>query len=186
MLTIKIKAVEDLYDEKNNVFYSIPETTLLLEHSLISISLWESKWKKPFMKKEQKTPEETLDYIRCMTVTKNVDPIVYYGITQNDIDKVAAYIDDPMTATTFKEPKKRPTGKGPNTTKVTTSEEIYYQMAQLNIPFTCEKWHFNRLLTLLRIASIKSQPSKKMSKNDIYNSNRSLNEARRAALHTKG
>lgn len=187
MLTIHIKEVKELFDEKNNRFYSIPETTLLLEHSLISVSIWEAKWKKPFLSDNEKTLEETLDYIRCMTVTKNVDPIVYYGLTKSDLDTIKNYMEDPMTATTFSEVKKVGTGgKKIKSKKITTSEEIYFQMAQLQIPFSCEKWHLNRLLVLLKIGKIKSQPPKKMSKSDIYSNNRSLNDARRKALHTTG
>lgn len=187
MLTIHINEVKELYDESNNRFYSIPETTLLLEHSLISISLWESKWKKPFFSDSQKTVEETLDYIRCMTVTKNVDPVVYYGLSQSDIDAITKYMEDPMTATTFSNGKgNKVNGKQYGKKKITTSEEIYFQMAQLQIPFSCEKWHINRLFVLLKIGAIKSQPAKKMGKSEIYSRNKSLNDARRRALHTSG
>lgn len=188
MLEIHIDKIDEMYDEENNRFYSVPEMTLLLEHSLLSVSAWEAKWKKPFLTNEQKTVEETRDYIRCMTVTKNVNPAVYYALSDENLDKIKDYMNDPMTATTFSKPKedaaKSTTSRNKN--KITTTEEIYYQMSQYNIPFACEKWHLNRLMTLLKIASIKNQPAKKMSKSDIYSSNRELNNARRKALGTKG
>lgn len=188
MLEIHIDKIDEMYDEANNRFYSVPEMTILLEHSLLSVSAWEAKWKKPFLTDEQKTIEETIDYIRCMTVTKNVNPVIYYALSAENLEKIKDYIDDPMTATTFSKPKKESVQNAMNRNKkkVTTTEEIYYQMSQYNIPFACEKWHLNRLMTLLKIASIKNQPPKKMSKSDIYSSNRELNNARRKALGTKG
>lgn len=187
MLTVKIPEIPEmeLYDSSRNLFVTLPrvkEQTLILEHSLISISLWESHWKTPFLKNEQKTDEQTLDYIRCMTINKNVDPNVYKRLPASIIRQIQRYIDDPMTATTFREEGE--TKK--NSKKIITSEEIYWEMIALNIPSEYEKWHLNRLLTLIKICAIKSQPQKKMSKREIFERNKALNEARRKALNSNG
>lgn len=179
MLTIYIPENE-LYNDDTGEFITIHPKTLQMEHSLISISKWESKWKKPFMDGKQKTNAETLDYYRCMTITQNVDPVVYLGITPDINEKILAYINDPMTATTINR-KGRKGGR-----EIITSELVYYWMTSLNIPFECERWHLNRLLTLIEIASIKNQPSKKMSQKEIMNQNRSLNAARKARLGSTG
>ena len=179
MLEITIPEVEQ-WDEVNQEFITSKEQVLRLEHSLVSLSKWESKWNKPFLAKEKKTIDETIDYIRCMTITQNIDPSVYNGLTPELIEKVTKYIDAPMTATTFTNNK----GKANN--EVVTSELIYYWMVALNIPKECEKWHLNRLMTLIRICNIKNQPAKKMSKREIMQRNSALNAARRAKLNSKG
>lgn len=180
MLEITIPATE-LYDEKNQEFINVKEQTLRLEHSLVSLAKWESKWNKPFLSKVPKTAEETIDYIKCMTLTQNVDPIVYTFISNENIMKINNYIDSPMTATTFTED---PNSK-PNREQI-TAELIYYWMIALEIPFECQKWHLNRLLTLVRICNIKNQPAKKMSKQDVMARNAALNAARRKQLNSKG
>jgi hypothetical protein len=179
MLRITIPSIE-LFDEKNNEFLEIKQTDLQLEHSLVSLSKWESKWKKPFLSKETRTIEETIDYIRCMTITQNVDPLVYRAITPDIIDQINRYISDPMTATTIREDKR------PFNRDIITAEIIYYWMITLNIPFECQKWHLNRLLTLINVCSIKNSPQKKMSKREIMSRNASLNAARKRALSTRG
>ena len=179
MIEIIVPARE-FFDEQKNEFVYSHETKLALEHSLISLSKWESKWKKPFLSSE-KTTAETIDYIRCMTLTQNVDPNVYTSMSKENIDSVVKYIEDPMTATTIKNQK----GRGPRG-EIVTAEIIYYWMVTLNIPFECQKWHLNKLLTLVEVCSIKNQPQKKMSKNEILRQNRELNAARRAKLNTKG
>lgn len=180
MLQVKIKGRE-LFDESKNEFVEVKDQTLQLEHSLVSISKWESKWHKPFLSKDPKTMEESLDYIRCMTINKNVDPLVYqYCIDKKTLDEINTYIDDPSTATWFNDKDQH------KSKEIITSEVIYYSMTALNIPFECEKWHLNRLLTLIRVCSIKSQPQKKMSKRDVMNRNRSLNAMRRARSGSKG
>lgn len=179
MLEIIVPAREFFDEEKNEFVYS-HETKLTMEHSLISLSKWESKWKKPFLSSE-KTVAETIDYVRCMTLTQNVDPNIYTSMSQENIDAVVKYIEDPMTATTIKNRK----GRGPRG-EIVTAEIIYYWMVTLNIPFECQKWHLNKLLTLVEVCSIKNQPQKKMSKNEILRQNRELNAARRAKLNTKG
>lgn len=185
MLQITIPAaVSEEFDDSNNEFvYKTvsKEQTLQLEHSLVSLSKWESKWCKPFLTKGEKTREEVLDYVRCMTLTKNVDPNVYYHLTNENITEIMNYIDAPMTATTFVD---RDKGKGSN--EQTTAELIYYWMIALNIPFECQKWHLNRLLTLIRVCNVKNQPPKKMSRREILSRNHALNEARRKQLNTRG
>ena len=152
-----------------------------LEHSLLSISKWESKWKKPFISKEQKTQEEALDYIRCMTITPNVDPHLYRYIPADIFKQIEAYIDDPMTATWINSNEK----KRPNN-QIITSELIYYWMVSYRIPMECEKWHLNRLLMLIQVCDEKNKPEKKMSRREILSRNSALNAARRAKLHSKG
>ena len=180
MLQITIPSVEE-YDEVNNEFTVSKECVLQLEHSLVSLSKWESKWHKPFLIKGDKTNEESIDYIRCMTVTQNVSPEVYDHITQVIINEVVAYIEAPMTATTFSQNDKNIVNR-----EVITAEIIYYWMVALNIPFECQKWHLNRLLTLINVCNIKNQPPKKMSKAEMFSRNRALNEARRRTLNTPG
>lgn len=186
MLPITIPEVEmmELWDSKNEIFvYSKPHKaqTLQLEHSLVSLSEWESKWHKPFLDKSEKTTEETLDYIRCMTLTPNVDPDVYKHLTSENFKQINDYIENPMTATTFREDR----ASSVNREKI-TSELIYYWMVTLNIPFECENWHLNRLLTLIRVCNVKNQPPKKMSKREIMSRNAALNAARRKQLNSRG
>ena len=180
MLRITIPAVEQ-WDEAKQEFIYTKEQTLSLEHSLVSISKWESKWCKPFLTKQEKTFEETLDYIKCMTLTQNVDPEVYNYLTNENIKEINEYIGAPMTATYFSDEKTSKTSR-----EQVTAELIYYWMIALNIPFECQKWHLNRLLTLIKVCNIKNQPPKKRSKKDIMSRNAALNAARRKQLNTKG
>lgn len=179
MLTITVPARE-MFDDKTQQFITTKEQTLQLEHSLVSLSKWESKWNKPFLSKDEKTKEETMDYIRCMTVTQNVKPMTYNYLSKSNIDDIHNYIDAPMTATTFNN-----TQKG-NSREIITSELIYYWMISFNIPMECQKWHLNRLLTLIRVCNVKNTPAKKMSKRDLASQYASLNAARRNKLNTKG
>lgn len=180
MLEITIPATE-MWDERNEEFITTKEQTLRLEHSLVSLSKWESKWCKPFLSKTNKTDEEIIDYVKCMTLTQNVHDEVYRCLTDDNIRKIYEYIDAPMTATWFHEEKTKGISR-----EQTTSELIYYWMIALNIPFECQKWHLNRLLTLIRVCNIKNQSPKKMSKRDIMSRNAALNAARRNQLNTKG
>lgn len=180
MLRLTIPQME-YFDDDSQTFITIKEQSLQLEHSLVSLSKWESKWKKPFLSKDEKTIEETRDYIRCMTITQNVDPAVYIGLTNKHIKQVNEYIDDSMTATWFNEENKKGGVK-----KIITAEVIYYWMISLNIPFECQKWHLNRLLTLIRVCNAENTPPKKMSKKDLISRNRALNAARKKNLQTKG
>ena len=181
MLQITIPSRE-LWDESTNEFVITKEQILQLEHSLISISKWESKWQKAFLTKQEQTHEETIDYIKCMTLNQNVDPNVYNYLTNDNIRQINAYIDSPMTATYFSEEKGGRGGRG----EQITSELIYYWMIALQIPFECQKWHLNRLLTLVRVCNIKNQPPKKRSRREIMSRNAALNAARRKQLNTKG
>ena len=179
MLTITIPA-KDLFNESTSEFISVKETILDLEHSLISISKWEQKFHKPFLSREAKTHEEIIHYIKCMTINKNVDPNVYYALTKKNIDEIKAYIDDPMTAT-------RITSSKANVSReIITSEIIYFWMIEHDIPHQFERWHINRLLTLIRVCNEKSKSTNKMSKKDIMNQNRTLNEQRRKMCHSTG
>ena len=179
MLEITIPG-QELWDEDKQEFINTKETTLRLEHSLISLSKWESKWHKPFLKEnDTKTVEETIDYIRCMTLTQNVDPEIYNYITNGIIQQVTEYLEDSMTATWFTDDKK----KGH---EIITAEIIYYQMIALNIPFECQKWHLNRLLTLIKVCVLKNTPEKKLSAKEQAKQRSALNAARRKALKSKG
>ena len=179
MLQITIPGVE-LWDSKNEEFIYGKKQTLCLEHSLVSISKWESKWCKPFLIKEAKTKEEIIDYVRCMTITQNVDPNVYNRLTSKNLTDITKYIDAPMTATTFHN------HSSSQNKEIITSELIYYWMVSFNIPMECQKWHINRLLTLIRICNIKNSPSKKMSKREISSQYASLNAERKKRLNSKG
>lgn len=180
MLRLTIPSI-DLYDEENEQFIVTKEQTIQLEHSLLSLSKWESKWHKPFLGKEEKTNEELIDYVRCMMITQNVSPLIYSMLGPNEIQKINAYIDDPMTATWFSNRDNKKTSSD-----VITAEIIYYWMISLQIPFECEKWHLNRLLTLIRVCNEKNTPKQKMSKRDLLNSNRVRNAERKRRLNSRG
>lgn len=182
MLQVTIPSVE-LYDEINNEFVVIEGRTLMLEHSLVSLSKWESRWCKPFLSKEQMTEEESIDYIRCMTITQNVPPEVYTYIPNSIVQEVSEYIAKPMTATWFSEESKR--GRK-NNSKQVTAELIYHWMFALNIPVKFEKWHLNRLLTLIRVCDLENNPPKNKSRRSILSENAALNMARRQRLKSKG
>lgn len=182
MLQICIPASEEAWDERTEEFVTSPAVTLSLEHSLISISKWEAKWHKPFLGKKQPTGEELMDYIKCMTITPNVKDEVYDRLTNENIDTIIKYLNDPMTGTTIHEHGSGRRGGS----EIVTSELIYYWMVALEIPFECQKWHINRLMTLIRICGIKNQPDKKMSKRSIMQQNSALNAARRNKLHSRG
>lgn len=180
MLQIVIPGGEQFDEEKMEFINLGRDTVLQLEHSLVSLSKWESKWQKPFLS-SSKTKEETLDYIRCMTLTQNVKSEVYSRLTIQNLNEINDYINSPMTATTFYDER---TGK--KNKEIITSELVYYWMIALQIPFECQKWHLNRLLTLIHVCNIKNQPPKKMSKKEIMSRNAALNEARRKQLNSKG
>jgi len=180
MLTITIPSRE-LYNDQTGEFITTKKQTLQLGHSLVSLSKWESKWCKPFLSKEAKTLEETIDYIKCMTITQNVDPDVYNYLSKANVEAINNYIEAPMTATTFRENINN--GRGG---EITTSELIYYWMISFNIPMECQKWHLNRLLTLIRVCNVKNAPAKKMGKRDIASQYAAVNAARRKQLNSKG
>lgn len=180
MLQITLEPVE-IYNDSTGEFSMTKRQDLQLEHSLISLTKWESKWLKPFLSKVEKTREESIDYIRFMTINQNVDPMVYNFMSSDVILTVNKYIELPMTATTFTK-----TNNAGINREVITAEIIYYWMISFNIPFECQKWHLNRLLTLINVCNIKNQPAKKMSTREVMARNRALNEARRARLNTPG
>ena len=181
MLQITVTLEPEKWDAEKDEFIPPKTQTLQLEHSLVSISKWESKWCKSFLSTPEKSVEETIDYIKCMTITQNVKPIVYEMLSQENIDQINEYIVSPMTATAFSDNKK---GRGKQ--EIITSELIYYWMVALNIPFECQKWHLNRLITLVRVCQVKNDPPKKRGKRDIAAEYAKLNAARKKAMNTKG
>lgn len=174
MLRITVPISPEGWDSEKEEFVEPKFQVLELEHSLVSISDWESKWNKPFFSKAEKTDEETMDYIKFMTLTENVDPDVYDHITQENVNEIYKYINASMTATTF---SKDQTGKKNN--EVITAEIIYYWMIALNIPVEFQYWHINRLMTLIMVCNIKNSPKKKMSRREAASHNAALNAARR-------
>ena len=149
----------ELFNEATSTFSYTKEENLQLEHSLVSLSKWESKWEKPFLSEDKKTTEEIIDYIKCMTITQNVKPEVYDNLPKEVFTKVDAYIHAKMTATWFSDKQNAPQSR-----EVITAELIYYWMVAHNIPFECQKWHLNRLITLIRVCDEFNRPPSKMSK----------------------
>lgn len=180
---LKIVIGDEHFDEETNEFSMVNEVVLELEHSLLSLSKWESKYQKPFLSSlEKKTPEEVFGYLQAMVVTPGVDPDVLYRLSQSQINEIQEYIDSSQSATTFGQ---MPDRRGPS--EVITSELIYYWLAAFNLPFCpCETWHLNRLFALIRVANIKNGKPQKMSKNELAQRNRELNAQRRKELGTTG
>jgi hypothetical protein len=171
----------EFYNEEANAFLYLEEVHLDLEHSLVSLSKWESIFEKPFLGKEQKTTHEILAYVECMTLTENPPVDVFGRLSDENVKAITAYIDAKMTATWFSEKTM------PNRSRETiTAELIYYWMISLNIPIEFQHWHLNRLFTLIRIFNIKNAPQKKMSKRELAARNRELNASRRSQLGTRG
>lgn len=173
------KSESETYDSNTKTFttYSMKkDQELCLEHSLVSVSKWESKWHKPFLDTKDKTNEELIDYVRCMTVNQNVDPLTYRFLTKENFIAINEYIGDAQTATVIK----KTTPVGSRSSQFTTNELIYSWMIELGVPFECQRWHLNRLLTLIRVCNANNNPGKKMSKADTLNQYRALNAARRA------
>lgn len=180
MLIISIPEI-DGFDEETETFVSLPGGELHLEHNLIALSKWESITHKHLIGNEDITPEEMLLYIKCMITDEDYDPELLDRLPASEIERVSNYMADTKTATTFVKSDGE-SGSG----EYTSSELIYYWMIACQIPFECEKWHINRLLTLIRVCNEKNQPEKKMSRSDILARNRDLNRARRQALGSKG
>lgn len=185
-VTIPAKESNESWDESKQEFVYSPaekEQTFQLEHSLISISKWESKWHKPFFSKQEKTMEETIDYIRCMSLNRNIKTESYYRLAENKecMEEILAYLENPMTATTFSGSNAKQGNR-----KIMTSEVIYYMMFANGIPLECEKWHINRLITLIRVFGEENNTGKKMSKKDTARHYAALNAARKKKLNTRG
>jgi hypothetical protein len=181
-ITIVIPAGSAAFNSVTNEIYEAKkDTTIVLEHSLISLQKWEQQWHVPFLvKNPKKTQEQLVDYLKCMTLSKNIEDYMYYLIPAAEMKRVQAYLEDPRTATIIHH-----TGR-PTRTEIKTAEVIYSDMIQLGIPFECRTWHLNSLLMLIQVCAEKQKPEKKMSNSQIFAQNRALNKLRRAALHTKG
>lgn len=181
MLQLTIPIQPERWDEKRQEFIAPEVRVLQLEHSLVSIDKWESKWLKSFLSTKSKTDEELIDYIKCMTITQNVDSDVYNHLTNENIQQIKEYINAPMTATTFSDSK-----NGKKSREIITSEVIYWWMIVNNIPFECKKWHINKLIALIRVCTAKNSPRKKSSNNELLSRNHALNMARRKKLNSRG
>lgn len=181
MLKLTIPKVE-AYDEVNNLFFTvIEETTLHMEHSLVSLSKWEAIWGKPFLSDEDKTQEEAVSYFQLMTLTPDIPPEVYYNLSAAHYDQISEYINSKQSATWFTD---LPNQSQKN--EVVTAEIIYYWMSKLLIPIAFENWHLGRLFTQIKVFSEKDKPEQKMSKQEAYRRQREINAQRRAELGTKG
>lgn len=184
MLTIHIPALES-YDGKRNLYINLDEVTIELEHSLISLSKWEAIWEKPFLGPDVKTTDETIDYIRAMTLTPNIPPEVYLRLSSDNFTQINNYIDAKMSATWFTDPASQ--AKGPKRREIITSEIIYYWMISLQIPLEWgETRHLNQLFTLIKVCNQKNAPEKKMNKRDMIAQRNMLNAQRRAEHNTQG
>lgn len=182
MLTITIPASES-FDEVKNEFVTFEEVVLELEHSLVSLSKWESIHEKPFLSNDEKTSEETLDYIKAMTKTPNIPSDVFSRLSSEHVEVINKYIHAKMSATWFSE---RKGSNAPPSRKVITSELIYYWMIALNIPLTCEDWHLSRLFTLIKVCNEQNAPAKKTPRGELAAQRRNLNAERKAKLKTNG
>ena len=180
MLTIVVPGVE-MFDEQSQEFTTRDDVTLELEHSLVSLSKWESIYEKPFLGNTDKTIDEVIGYIKVMTLTPEVPEETFQKLSEANIKAINSYIDAKMTATWFSEMPGAPKNR-----EVITSEVIYYWMIAFNIPFECERWHLNRLFTLIRVCSIKQGKPQNMSRSQIAAQNRELNAQRRAQYNTTG
>jgi len=171
----------DLYDQESGKFITIEKTMVTLEHSLISVAKWESKWKRSYFIKEPMTLEQSIDYISCMCLTKNIDPKIFRTMDKETAQKISDYIADPMTATTINRRNKRPSRK------IITNEVIYFWMCNFGIPFDpCQKWHLNRLMTLIDVAAAEEAGEQKMPRREMLQQRAMLNAQRKAKYNTHG
>lgn len=179
MLVIDVPLKEG-FDETAGKKVVAESFKLELEHSLVSLSKWESFFEKPFLSDAEKTNEEVLWYVQAMTLTPNVPPEIYAKFSQGNIAEINNYISSKMTATRFYG------GDQERNTEIITAEVIYYWMVALNIPFECQHWHLNRLLTLVQVCNRKNAPEKELSQAEVARRNRELNARRKAELGTTG
>lgn len=180
MLRLVIEGDES-FNEETSTFETFDDVVIDLEHSLISLSKWESKYQKPFLSSEQKSSEEIFGYLQSMIINPDTDPDAIYRCSQVDITRIQEYIDSSQSATTF---GSMPERRGPG--EVITSELIYYWMVGFNIPFECQHWHLNRLFSLIRICNIKNSKQTKTSRFETAAQRAELNAKRRAELGTSG
>jgi len=180
MLRITVPVLE-LFNEHDSSFTTLDGCDLELEHSLLSVSKWESKFHKAFLGPGEKSEEEVLAYIEAMILTPVFPPEVCSRLTQSNLADIHSYIESSHSATTFND-RQRPGRRS----ETVTSELIYYWMVSFNIPFECENWHLNRLLTLIRICNVKQSKPKKMPPSELARSRHELNEQRKAQLNTQG
>lgn len=173
MFVFRVPSCE-LFDDETETFIQRPEYVLRLEHSLLSISKWESNWKKPFLSKDRKlTDIEFLDYIQCMSVYEPIPSEVLLSLDGETILAINNYINESRTATWFSNDDEKPSSR------VVTSELIYHWMIQANIPIECETWHFSRLLTLIRVIGEETATKKKPTQAELAAKHARLNKARR-------
>lgn len=180
MLTITVDRSRQ-WDQKNQVFFYTEPAVLHLEHSLRAISKWEALHEKPFLGREVKTAGEMLDYVRCMCLDDGVEPAVFQALTRKQLEAVRTYLDLPMTATWFSNHGNRRPPRG-----VITSELVYFWMCSFGIDWQAQDWHFNRLMTLIRVCSEKNKSPKKVPKGKAAAQQRALNASRRRKYHTRG
>ena len=180
MLRLIIEGDES-FDDETQTFSKVDDVVIELEHSLISLSKWESKYQVPFLSSDEKPSEQVFGYLQAMIIDPDIDPDVMYLCTQANVIEIQEYIDSPQSATTF---GSMPTRRGPG--EVITSELIYYWMVAFNIPFECEYWHLNRLFSLIRICNIKNSPPESVSRNELAQRYADLNAQRKAELGTRG
>ena len=176
-------AGSELWDSINRKFINCDEKKITIEHSLYAISKWEAIWHIPFFGKEEKTQEMIVSYIKCMSVDEEIDDEILKRLSQANIKEINDYIGDSMTATWFGDDKKSSKG---SSKRIITSELIYYWMTALNIPFSCEHWHLNRLITLIKVCNEEQRPKDKISRREAYSRNSALNALRRAKSHSAG
>lgn len=181
MLTIEVPIGEEGFDQETQRFVDSPDVFVLeMEHSLVSLSKWESFFEKPFLSSEEKSPEEFLWYIVAMTRTQKVPEQIFEKLSKGNVEKIGAYINAKMTATWFSDQNRE------HSREVITSEIIYYWMIALGIPFRCENWHLNKLMALIRVCNLKNAPEKKVSQAEMIARNRELNAKRRAETGSRG
>lgn len=180
MLTISV-VLKEGFDESTNEFVAAKDYKLRLEHSLVSLSKWESHYEKPFLSKEPKTNEETMWYVRSMALVRNVPEEIWDMLSNDNLKEINQYIDSKQTATTFRDPPGQVASR-----EIITAEVVYYWMIALTIPFECQYWHLNRLLTLIKVCNLKNAPAKTMGRREAADMQRRLNAERKARLKTTG